>query len=546
MANYIFLKEWAGEELTWDDVITYGQLYETTVIPYPTRGSILSNIIAPIPNLHVEYINNSGSGIFSSTTNTSSIKWNCFKFTDSSNNKYITYVFGVPHSEVTCKFFGAEHLIYSTVRKYNRSYELSSSYTNVSTGNVINYYSVQIQVQDSHIYNENVPVIEEFILDPYSAARLEEARIKCLKAMDDNNWENTDDPYDPDGTSKPGGGGGDFDETSDPIDFPSLPTLSAVSTGFVNLYNPSLSQIQSLSSYLWGNLFDINQWKRLFADPMDAIIGLSIVPVSVPNSGELEITVGNIPTGIYAYKATAQWVNVDCGSIEVTEHWGAYLDYSPFTKFQLYLPFIGIVDLNTDDIMARTIHIKYAVDLLSGCCVAFVKCGEHILYTYNGQYAVNIPFTSSDWTGTLNSLITLGATALSGAVGAGMAVGSEVLNENTTPEHLMMVGASSMKKNSSASADLVTNSKVNIKRGGSLGSSVGLMSRRKPYLIRTNPNQCVPKTQNVFTGYPSYIRVLLSSCNGFTIVEEMHLENVHATNEELVEIENILKGGVYI
>ena len=159
------------------------------------------------------------------------------------------------------------------------------------------------------------------------------------------------DPYDAGGTSQTGGGEGDFDGTSDAIDFPSLPTIGAVDTGFITLYNPTLLEVQNLASYMWSGLFDIATFRKLFADPMDAIIGFSIVPVAVPDGTSREVMVGNIPTGIYMTPAASQFVEVDCGTLNVNEYWGAYLDYEPYTKAQIYLPFIGFQTLNVDDIM---------------------------------------------------------------------------------------------------------------------------------------------------------------------------------------------------
>ena len=36
----------------------------------------------------------------------------------------------------------------------------------------------------------------------------------------------------------------------------------------------------------------------------------------------------------------------------------------------------------------------------------------------------------------------------------------------------------------------------------------------------------------------------LGDCNGYTEVEEIHLENISATENEISEIENLLKTGV--
>ena len=120
------------------------------------------------------------------------------------------------------------------------------------------------------------------------------------------------DPYEGGGASGTGGGTGNLDGTGDDIDFPSLPSLSAVDTGFITIFNPTIGQLKNLANYLWGDAFDLSTWKKIFADPMDAILGMSIVPVAVPNGSVSEVTVGNIGTGVSMTKAGAQYVEIDC------------------------------------------------------------------------------------------------------------------------------------------------------------------------------------------------------------------------------------------
>ena len=141
------------------------------------------------------------------------------------------------------------------------------------------------------------------------------------------------DPLEPGGESTAGGGTGDFDGSSDTIPVPGLPGISAVDTGFLALYNPSLNQLKTLSSYMWSNVF-FDQIIKLFGDPMDAILSLSIVPVAVPDGGTQDVKVGNVSTGVIMTKAAAQYISVDCGSINMREFWGSALDYAPHTKIQ--------------------------------------------------------------------------------------------------------------------------------------------------------------------------------------------------------------------
>lgn len=324
-------------------------------------------------------------------------------------------------------------------------------------------------------------------------------------------------------SSTTGGGTGDFDLSSDAVDIPGLPTLSAVNAGFITLFNPTVKQLSDLASYMWSDLFDVATFKKIFADPMQAILGLSIVPVSVPNGGERVVTVGNISTGISMTTASSQYVKVDCGTINVNEYWGAYLDYEPFTKAEIYLPYIGIHPLSVDDIMGKPVHVVYHVDILSGACCAYVKCGDSILYSFLGQCASSIPVTGNDWTNVINGVLNI-----AGSVGSMVATG----------------GATAPTGISTIASTAVNSLKPTVEKSGAMGGTGGMLGVQTPYIILTRPRQAVPSSQNVFTGYPSFITTKLGDLSGYTEVYKIHLENIGATEDELNEIESLLKSGV--
>lgn len=333
------------------------------------------------------------------------------------------------------------------------------------------------------------------------------------------------DPYYPGGESDTGGGTGNFDGTSVDVDFTSLPTLSAVDTGFISLYNPTLAQLQSLANYMWSDLFDLDTFKKLFGDPMQAILGLSIVPGPVPSSGAQVVKVGNISTGISINKAASQYINIDCGTLNVEEFWGAYLDYEPYTKAEIYLPFIGVHQIAVDDIMNKPVHIMYHIDLLSGGCACEIKCGGSVLYTFIGSCSVSIPVTGSDWTNLIN-----------GVLSAASAIGTMVAS-----------GGATAPAAAGEIASAATNSlKPSIEKSGSVAGAGGLLAGKVPVLILTRPRQALPGKQNTFTGYPAFITRSLGGLSGYTEVHSIRLSGIDGTESEIDEIEELLKGGVIL
>lgn len=338
------------------------------------------------------------------------------------------------------------------------------------------------------------------------------------------------DPYRPGGTTVHGGGHGSFDDTSDPQTFPPAPTASVTDVKFISLWNPTKSELQSVCTWLWSNNFDLDTLKKLFSNPMDCIIGLSLVPVTVPHGTSVPITIGNIQaSGVLVRPATSQYVTKNFGSVTVDEFYGGYLDYSPYTKVEIYLPYIGIKELSADDVMNRSVEVQYNIDILSGACVALIKCGSEILYQFAGNCSMPLPIVGRDMLSVISG--TLGVLSGAGKAVAGIAAGDAA-------------GAAQAVAAMSSAAVQAMRSKRNVEKSGSIVGSAGFMGLQTPYLIITRPRQALPDSQSIYTGYPSFVTSLLGNCSGFTTLAEVHLDGIPATDTEISEIESLLKTGV--
>lgn len=330
------------------------------------------------------------------------------------------------------------------------------------------------------------------------------------------------DPYQEDDGSGTGGADGGEDTPAN-VDFTDPPTTLIGSSGFLTIFCPSLGQLQNLASYMW-NTFDLDNWRKIIANPMDAILGLNIIPVPPYVTGTKAVKVAGMSTEIMMDYTTTRYIRRSMGSCDIPKKWGAYLDYSPYTKCSIFLPYIGFQELNVDDIMGKTIGLQYIVDILTGACVAELKCGDTVLYSWTGNCANQVPIASASWnsaiTGALSIAATVAGLALTGGASSAMIPGA-----------IASVGANSL------------NLKPTVNRSGSLGGSSGFIAGQRPYIIRTIPNLVIPADQNKFIGYPSFITASLGSLTGYNEVSAIHLEGIPATANELTEIETILKEG---
>lgn len=351
---------------------------------------------------------------------------------------------------------------------------------------------------------------------------------------------NPNNPYPnvPDSTT--GGGDGEGDNTTDTIPSPSVPTISAFGSGLVELYNPTSSQLATFGSWLWGTGFDLSTLKRVFNDPMDMILGLSIFPVSPPITGSTEhIQLGNLTCEDVSCNVLArQYQKYSFGTIDLAEYYGSYLDYAPYTKVQIYLPYIGIRTLNTDEVMKKTIGVSYTIDFLSGACVCHIMVNGSLMYEFGGSCNEAVPLTGRDMSVLVQGIAGMVATGVTAAVGAVGAMSA--LPATATAEAFGAVGAGFAATAGVGMARQVLGSKPTVEHASGIGGATGLIAWQKPFLIVERPRLCHPPNQEHFTGYPGFLYFTVSQLIGTGYTKFVNFEpvNIHATDAELDEIED--------
>lgn len=332
--------------------------------------------------------------------------------------------------------------------------------------------------------------------------------------------------------------------TTPPLDIPTVPTISSSATGLLHVYNPTNAQINEFGSWLWttfsGDLIDTIS--KLFNNPMDGVIGVHELYATPSTSSETTIKCGFLDSGVASRLVDKRYTEINCGSIIVPEHWGNYLDYAPYTKAHCYLPFIGMIELNADDIIGHAVNITYKIDAYTGACIAVITVAssgyESICYQFPGNCAVEVPITSGMKSVLQSALLGAATTAIGAAVGgaAGAKIGGAAGAKIAT-----RVGAGAI-----SGAAYGANAKNDVQHSGSFGSSFGAMGCKKPFLVIKRPKQKVVPGYNKNYGYPAHKMVTIGECSGYLRAREVDVISVTATEDEKRLIEEALKSGVFV
>ena len=273
-----------------------------------------------------------------------------------------------------------------------------------------------------------------------------------------------------------------------------------------------------------------------------------------------------IGTGTSGSVVTEQFQKFNCGSILLEEYYGSALDYNPWTKIMLYVPYCGEISLDPDEVMGQAVSLSYTIDVLTGNCYANVSVGNTTLYQMSGNCAMHLPVSASNWSRVINAAQSglmlaagVGAAAM-GAVGAGLsAIGAAGIGDSLrqgdiarADADLGVLRAGQNVRNITPQVG-TTNSymttmaqKSSFIHTGVQTGGAGFMAVQVPYLLIKRPRQSLPENFNKYQGYPAHYTRTLGHMSGYTTIIDWNPSSIPCTDVERTEIDILLKSGVIL
>lgn len=388
-----------------------------------------------------------------------------------------------------------------------------------------------------NIWKANNKYYFEIYLYSFNYTESRTNAVNALNGAETNHVYNPDNPYDNKQDEGNEGGDGPYDNDSDPVDVPDIPSIDITALGGLNLYKLTAADMAALFSYLGSN-DPGNAIVKWFTNPIQAISACYMLPYPVTVGSSKEITVLGAHTGITAYSA-GQWTEWNLGAVKINQGFGdCFLDYSNYTRVSIFLPFIGVRQLNADDIIGNTIGIKYQFDNISGACSAYITVNGSVRYTFSGSCAVGIPISQSNWGQTYMAA----ATAAAGALAGGFGAAAGAIGEGAGIGEAVASGAMGAVKGGGGLSAF--SAKPTISRSGAVcgaGAAIGL---NKPVIFIERPDKAKIEDPKNVIGITSGRTLSLGSLTGYNAIEHVHLHGIGATGPELDEIERLLYQGV--
>lgn len=143
----------------------------------------------------------------------------------------------------------------------------------------------------------------------------------------------------------------------------------------------------------YNNLNDKMLDSFLTQNPIDCIVDLRRYPMEIPKADSCLLKLGKYETivGGYTMEKTVYNYLFELRQPIYPLFGDSFIDYEPYTHFELYIPFCGTVSIEPADILNRKLAVQLVVDFTTGTATAYVMSDNLVIKSAQGQIAIDIP-----------------------------------------------------------------------------------------------------------------------------------------------------------
>lgn len=284
-------------------------------------------------------------------------------------------------------------------------------------------------------------------------------------------------------------------------------------------YAMTIERLNQLGGFLWGaNIFD--EFSLVNSNPIENIISCKNIPISLGGTDEI-IHLGNVDTGTNGAKVASNFSTLNVGQIALPTKYNSFLDFAPYTKITIYLPYIGFKEIDATIAIGKTLKVAYVADVITGGCIAQIFINGVRFYEFSGEMGVDIPITASN-------RAQVEASYISNAVG----MGASLASGNITGAVDSVLASATAKYNYSSTDTPNANCVASV--------------NRTCYVIIERPTYQELSQFNHTKGKMCNLSKTIGSLKGFTICDaNIDLKGICATEQEKQEISSILSSGFF-
>ena len=336
--------------------------------------------------------------------------------------------------------------------------------------------------------------------------------------------------------------------------------------------------------------------QSFFSKPDDWLSRLLYFPYNIPQRIAKEtkkLQIGTYSTNIDVYDIDYASDIYEMGELLIEPHFNNFADYDGYSKMEVWLPFLGTVDISLNDVLGKYLKFRLGVDYTSGQGTWYICVGDtptnatsifvdltgvddRILSTHTCQIAMEIPIGTTNTANVYRNLI-MGAvkgvsTALSsytisklGATG-GTSTTKEVKtrrNKKTGRQYKFstrtvesVFDASNFQYGNAiagafeCATDSLNNMHISASTDRSNNPASMFNACNSVKVIRYYPKlRTTDENYGKLYGYPLGQTKVLSTLSGYTEISNIHIEGEgfkSATQKEILMLKEALSDGIIL
>lgn len=313
-------------------------------------------------------------------------------------------------------------------------------------------------------------------------------------------------------------------------DFNIMERFSPVkSTNGIGLYKLKKEEVQSLFENIYSETFTESVYKflKIYDNNVgEFLIGLywwyGLNEVIKPTEPSTVVKLGSTElTDQSGKKTTGQPIKHDYYEFSskvftIRGHHQNFLDYEPYSQYQINIPFYGLYDIKGTDIVDKNIQLKYRVNVTNGTAVCYINVvtskGAYLytLSTVNMTMGINIPLNAS-------------------SKGNGLNIIGSVISKIPTTATMAVGSIASQMESSTAIGGQLDNNTVQL--GDLRVTTLAKIAKIDNYDNVANK------------GYITYKKLKIGDCKNYIEIGNI-ISGLNCPFKE--EIEELLKDGVYV
>ena len=357
----------------------------------------------------------------------------------------------------------------------------------------------------------------------------------------------------------------DYDSTGDDIIDTNFSTaIIGAANNFVTLYALSSECLSDMGKHLWAKLSDPNYWQTVGtgfsndysinpADILRYFLAVRYFPFDLSN--EPHTTTGGVyigravepiplsygvPFPIRLRKCIAQ---LDGGYVTIPRKYNDFRDYEPCTTVQLTIPFCGSVEIPASEVMGKTLHIVYKIDLQTGAMLSVVSVASntnYVIATAAGSCGASIPITANNNIEFLQRIATVTEHGITGGLN-GARRGAFAAGE------LGAVTGAVIGTTVGQVSALAGLPPVAIHKQGNASGFANLGGVACAYVTIQRQRYEVPSNYGHTSGYACDISATVGNLSGYVVCSNVDTTSIPGfTANEVAEIKRLLESGVYV